>query len=91
MLLHRMHELEGQLAAERLLSRGRKLEGEVVRPIALKGRMRARINELVTLLLSADAADALPPLADDPSRLGGSSSRTTTITIGREDEEEGEG
>ena len=58
MLLHHVRELEGQLAAERLLLRGHELEGEVARPITLKGRMRVRINELTMLILSVAAADA---------------------------------
>ncbi len=65
MLLHGVRELEGQLAAERLLSRGRELEGEVVRRIALKGRMRTQIDKLTTLLSSKAAADGPPPSADD--------------------------
>ena len=65
MLLHRVRELEGQLVAEHLLSRGRKLDGEVARRIALKGRMRAQIDKLTTLLLSVAATDAPPPSADD--------------------------
>ncbi len=89
MLLHSVRELEGQLPAEHLLLRGRKLEGEVARHIALKGRMCARINELTKLLLSPSAADTPPPLVDDRPPAGGSSSRTTT-TIRREEEEEEE-
>ncbi len=65
MLLHRVRELEGQLVAERFLSGVRELEGEVVRRITLKGRMRARIDKLSTLLLFAAAADAPLPLAGD--------------------------
>jgi hypothetical protein len=64
-LLHCARELKGQLAAERLLSRGHKLEVEVARCIVLKGQMRARIDELTTLLLSAAAANTLPLLAED--------------------------
>ena len=90
-MLNCVRELERQLAAERLLPLWLELEGEVVRRIALKGRMCAQIDELTMLLSSAAVADMPPPSADDRPLEGSSSSRTTTIIRREEDEEEGGG